>query len=221
MLTKFLRNDVLPLVRAATSRRGIQLHTLAGERRPGFWHHADLEWMAARVRAVPGDFAEIGVFRGAAFRRLAVLAHEQGKLAHAVDSFRGMDDPGPRDGVQYPKGKFDIGGPEAFAALMSGYGVPSDYYRLWEGYIPECFSRIPAQLGLSLAIIDVDHYEPTRDAIAWAAPRIAPGGILALDDLVPHWEGLAAQAIREFLVTEKRFRRIGEFNCQVILQRRR
>src|SRR6185295_3206583 len=152
------------------------------DRRPGTWHHADLEWMAAVAADVPGDFAEIGVFKGAAFRKLTGLAHDQGRGAHAFDSFTGMAEPGAQDGNQYARGTFDVGGPERFAAMMDAAGVPRGHYRLWLGYIPACFADVPPSLSFALAILDVDHYEPTAAALDWLAPRLAAGALLALDD---------------------------------------
>lgn len=189
-------------------------------RRPGSWHPVDLEWMAHSVRSVPGDFAEIGVFRGAAFRKLAAFAHEQGKLAHAFDSFRGMDSPSAEDGQQYPRGKFDIGGPDAFMDLMDEANVPRDYYRLWPGFIPTCFEAFPAQSSFSLVVIDVDHYRPTVDSLQWVVSRVNRDGILALDDFLPATDLLATKAIKEFLARNAKFERIGEFNQQLILRKK-
>jgi hypothetical protein len=188
-------------------------------RRTGTWDHADLEWLASKVRQVPGDFAEIGVFRGAAFRKVATLASQQGKLAHAFDSFIGMNEPAPEDGGHYPKGKFDIGGPDQFVCLMSEAGVARACYELWPGFVPDCFSVVPADRKFSLAILDVDHYHPTVDALRWLSPRISPQGILALDDFLPHADILASKAIKEFLHTNHDFERIAFFNQQLILRK--
>ena len=152
----------------------------------GSWNHTDIEWLAPKVANVAGDFAEIGVFRGAAFRKVAELAARQGKLAHAFDSFAGMDEPTAADGTGYPRGKFDIGGPAEFTRLMDKAGVPRDHYRMWAGYVPRCFGGVPPELRFSFVILDLDHYKPTVDALQWLTPRINAGGILALDDYAPN-----------------------------------
>lgn len=187
------------------------------ERESGTWHHDDLAWMAGLVRRVPGDFAEIGVFRGAAFRKVAALAHVQGRTAHAFDSFRGMAPPQPEDGGRYPEGMFDIGGADVFADNMDACRVSREWYRLWPGYIPDCFKEVPPDMRFALVIIDVDQYRPTAVALEWAVPRISNGGVLALDDFIPSYEGLATRAIREFLRHRRGFKRIAEFNHQLIL----
>jgi hypothetical protein len=190
------------------------------ERRHGSWHHADLEWLAPKVATIAGDFGEIGVFRGAAFRKLATLAAAQNKLAHAFDSFAGMAEPTAADGTAYPKGRFDIGGPAEFLRLMDKAGVVREQYRMWPGYVPECFGAVPPELRFSLVILDLDHYQPTVDALQWLLPRISAGGILALDDYIAGGNALASKAIGEFLAQDRSFIKVAEFNQQLILQRR-
>jgi len=192
----------------------------AVERRTGSWHHADLTWLSGLVSAVPGDFAEVGVFRGAAFRKVAALAFSQDRMAHAFDSFRGMASPRVAGDEHYAAGKFDIGGPNAFVKLMDEAGVRRDAYCLWAGFIPECFANAPESLRFALAILDVDHYQPTVDGLKWLAPRISPGGIIALDDYIPAYDLLATKAIKEFLGSESRFDVVAEFNQQLILRRK-
>ncbi len=189
-------------------------------RRHGSWNHADIEWLAPKIANVAGDFAEIGVFRGAAFRKLAELAAAQNKHAHAFDSFAGMGEPTAADGSGYPKGKFDIGGPAEFERLMTKAGVARERYTMWAGYVPDCFRTVPSELRFSFVILDVDHYQPTVDSLQWLVPRITPGGILALDDYVPRCGALASKAIDEFLAEDKLFCRIAQFNHQLILQKK-
>lgn len=189
------------------------------ERRHGHWNHSDIEWLAPKVVNVAGDFAEIGVYRGAAFRKVAEIAAAQGKHAHAFDSFAGMDEPTEADRGNYPKGKFDIGGPGQFERLMTEAGVARELYSMWQGFVPDCFSKAPPDLRFSFVILDLDHYQPTVEALHWLQPRINAGGILALDDYVPGSTDLATKAIREFRAKSKSFRRIAEFNQQLILQK--
>jgi len=198
---------------------GNPLDLPAVERRHGTWHHADIEWLVPKVANITGDFAEIGVFRGAAFRKVAELASTQNKHAHAFDSFAGMDEPTAADGSAYPKGKFDIGGPAEFERLMHKAGVARESYTMWAGFVPACFNTVPPGLRFSFVILDVDHYQPTVDALQWLVPRINTGGILALDDYVAGGQSLASKAIGEFLAGDKLFRRIASFNQQLILRK--
>lgn len=191
------------------------------ERRPGSWHPADIKWFAGLVAEVPGDFAEIGVFRGAAFRHVAALAYSQDRMAHAFDSFQGMAPPGVEDGDQYPAGKFDVGGPDAFVKLMTEADVPGDAYLVWAGFVPDCFREVPDSVRFALAVLDVDHYLPTVAGLKWLVPRMSPGGILALDDYLESYDKLASKAIKEFIATKPDFDVVAQFNQQLILRKRR
>ena len=217
MLFRFIARETPKLLRRFAQNYPADLPQV--ERRHGTWHHADIEWMAHKVRDIQGDFAEIGVFRGAAFRKLAASAAQQGKLAHAFDSFVGMDEPTAADGTHYPKGKFDIGGPEQFIRLMTEAAVKRESYQVWAGYVPACFAQVPDALRFSLAILDLDHYRPTLESLAWLMPRINDGGVLALDDFVPGHNQLATRAIREFLARDKHYKKIAFFNQQLILRK--
>ena len=102
MLLKLLAHEAARLVENLRSGHPLDLPLV--RRRSGTWNHVDLEWIASKVVNVPGDFAEIGVFQGAAFRKVAALAGQQGKRAHAFDSFVGLNEPSSGDDASYPKG---------------------------------------------------------------------------------------------------------------------
>jgi hypothetical protein len=132
-----------------------------------------------------------------------------------------MNEPSPADGTSYPKGMFDIGGPDAFVKLMTTSGVDRAIYDVWPGYVPECFERVADSVRFSWAILDLDHYQATADALAWLPARINIGGILALDDYVPlaNRGKLATRAIDEFLASAHGFVEIARFNQQLILRK--
>ncbi len=220
MLLKLLAHEAARLVQNVRSGNPFDLPLVP--RQSGSWNHADLDWIAAKITSVPGDFAEIGVFRGAAFRKVVALAVQQGRRAHAFDSFSGMNDPTPADGGSYPKGMFDVGGPDAFAEVMTATGIDRATYDLWPGYVPESFARVPHDLRFAWAIVDLDQYQPTADALNWVPARINRGGILALDDYVPvvNRGKLATRAIDEFLATDHGFERVALFNQQMILRKK-
>ncbi len=220
MLLKLLAREAARLLENVRSGNPLDLPLVA--RQSGSWNHVDLEWIAKKVATVPGDFAEIGVFRGAAFRKVAALAAQQGRRAHAFDSFVGMNDPTPADDGGYPKGMFDVGGPDAFAQLMTACSVDRATYEIWPGYVPACFSQVPDGLRFAWAIVDLDQYQPTVDALNWVPGRLNPGGILALDDYVPavNRGKLATRAIDEFLATAHGFERIAVFNQQMLLRKK-
>jgi 2-polyprenyl-3-methyl-5-hydroxy-6-metoxy-1,4-benzoquinol methylase len=189
-------------------------------RKSGVWNHEDLTDLAKMVVSIPGDFAEVGVFQGNAFRRLAELARDQKRLVHAYDSFIGMATPGEHDGTKYPKGRFDIGGPDAFRTLMRNHGLLDDSYAVHAGYIPECLNTEPQPTTIALAIVDLDHYAPTVAAIQWVWPRLAVGGIMALDDYFPGRIELASLAIDQWLNASGDVDILYLNNAQLIVRKR-
>jgi predicted O-methyltransferase YrrM len=102
---------------------------------------------------------------------------------------------------------------------MDENGVSREAYRLWAGYVPDCFRDVDEHLRFSFVILDLDHYEPTVEALQWVWPRLAHGAILALDDFNPRMKGLAARAIKEFLRQANDFDIVDFFNNQLVLKK--
>ncbi|HEV7820407.1 MAG TPA: hypothetical protein VGO84_04450 [Burkholderiales bacterium] len=86
MLLKLLAREAVRFLDNVRSGNPADLPQV--ERVNGTWNHADLEWLAAKVSGVPGDFAEIGVFREASFHRVAALAAQQGNTRTRSIVFR-------------------------------------------------------------------------------------------------------------------------------------
>jgi len=126
-----------------------------------------------------GDIAEFGVFRGGTFRFLLEAARLHNRTAHAFDTFTGLAKPGPQDQASrrgrliHPQGKFSIGGVKNFF----GYGKPN--VKTYSGLLP---STLPPTLSLAFAHVDLDHYQPTLDVLAWAWKNLQVGGCLAFHD---------------------------------------
>ncbi|HCS52776.1 TylF/MycF/NovP-related O-methyltransferase [Rubinisphaera sp.] len=170
---------------------------------------------------VPGDFAEVGVFRGALFKRLVAVAQVLKRKVHAFDSFVGMAEPTENDHGLYKKGELSSGGVENFRkiilesikkhrdlaqAAQQNVGVlpgeiRDDCFELWEGFVPGCLEACPIN-QFAFIYIDLDHHDPTEQALEWAWPRLAPGGLLGFDDYFAGREKLASPPIDRFLEKE-------------------
>ncbi len=188
---------------------------------------------------VPGEFAEIGVFQGALFKRMVAVAQVLHRRVHAFDSFVGMDEPTAMDQGKYPKGDLSSGGKENFRqiilnsirqhreiSLNSGQeaGVTSgairdDLFDLWDGYVPECLEKCPVT-NFAFIYIDLDHHDPTQQAIEWAWPRLVEGGILGFDDYFPGRQILASPPIDAFLDNEHANLKLMHFdNNQIFIRK--
>lgn len=136
-------------------------------------------WSLARsVGHIAGHTAECGVNAGAGS---FLIASAIGDRHHGFDSFRGLSAPGssdmPTDSRARPWKTGDLAvGLERVRRNLAGLDV-----ELYEGWIPERFDEV-ARLRFRLVHVDVDLYEPTRDAVEFFWPRINPGGLLINDD---------------------------------------
>ncbi len=153
----------------------------------------------AHLSNVPGDFIEIGVFRGDSFQHIVRCAKTLKRQAHAFDSFYGMNEPGANDGKYYPKGKLSVGGVSNFQKEMRERDIETKDYKCWPGFIPTCFEGFDKPVAL--AFVDVDQYLPTKVALAWVWPRLSSGGILICDDYFRGRKILSSRAIDEFVRT--------------------
>ncbi len=189
--------------------------------RLGHWSDRKVQTYTALAASIPGDFAEIGVAYGRTFKRLIPIAQTQGKIAHAFDSFEGMSKPGKFDRQQggHSEGKFNVGGVERFRTLLDKAGLPRVAYRLWPGFIPECFQTYTGKKQFSFAIIDVDHYEPTRQALIWLWPLVSVGGVVMVDDYGAGWKMESSLAVIEFLGAHKGIETLEVSNNQITMRK--
>jgi len=165
----------------------------------GKLHDSDLVKAMSLVYSVPGDIAEIGVFKGELFNRLCGFAEARGCIAHAFDSFVGMEDPTGNDDGYYQRGRFNIGGPRAFVTFMDSYKVDRDRYAVHPGFIPDCFATARS-LSFAFVYVDVDHYYPTLVSALWAFSHLRPGGVVGFDDYFSDGPSrLASRAIKQVL----------------------
>ena len=139
--------------------------------------------LARTMRVVPGDLAECGVFHGGGSYLMLSANVGLGKHLFGFDSFEGLSEPGVLDQVEtdytFEWRKNDLSVGEAVAARnLAGF---SDQVTLLKGWIPERFSEVAGR-RFSMVHIDVDLYEPTRDAARFFYPLLNIGGMIVCDD---------------------------------------
>lgn len=139
--------------------------------------------LARGISQIPGDLAECGVFHAAgSFLMLQATRHTQKKL-YGFDSFEGLSEPGAEDQVSSDDAfrwqKHDMRVAERVA--RSNLSRFSDRIELFAGWIPESFHEVDDR-SFCLVHIDVDLYQPTRDAAGFFYERLSPGGLLVCDD---------------------------------------
>lgn len=131
---------------------------------------------AKRTAKVPGDIAEVGVYKGGSARLICEVKGKR-KL-HLFDTFEGL--PGnctPWDG------EFGSGGFAASFEQVSGYLSRFPEVHFYKGFFPQTASGLE-ELRFSFVHLDVDLYQSTKDSLEWFYPRLNRGGVLVSHDYV-------------------------------------
>jgi len=152
-----------------------------------------------QVRHVPGHLAECGSRYGkSSLFLLTSMGDASEKSLHIFDSFEGLSKPGTHDLDEAGETFWEHGDlavlEDNLRRNLAGFG---DRLVLHKGWIPERFHEVEDE-RFSLVHIDVDLYEPTRDAVTFFYPRVNPGGVIICDDYGSSLCPGAKRAIDEF-----------------------
>ena len=141
---------------------------------------ATLELICRRLKEVPGNVAELGVYKGGFARCLNFLMPER-KL-YLFDSFEGFE---KTEGL---KEKADNNCTDAFLEAHKNTSIKKVLGRLpypeaaivCQGYFPE--SAIGVEDRFCLVSLDVDFEDTTYEGLCYFWPRMEQGGYLLLHD---------------------------------------
>lgn len=170
-----------------------------------------------KVLEIPGDIAELGVFRGLGLFTWAnfLEAHAIGdrtKTVYGFDNWKGFTEILPQDGANLPQTFKEKGGfspANYFEELKAAIEIfDKDRFIPWkpriklvEGDIEKTsFQFVKDNPGVRFSLIhfDCDIYRPTKAALEAFWPRLSRGGILLFDEYaIPDWPG-ETQAVDEF-----------------------
>ncbi len=196
---------------AAATTLAVRPYTMTSDERIG----ALVDAVRYVVRAaIPGAVVECGVWRGgsslAAARTLEELGHTDREL-YLFDTFDGMPEPTVHDRTiegEDARRRFeetrtgDDGSTWCYASLdevratMALSRYPGERIHYVQGKVEDTIpERAPAEIALLR--LDTDWYESTRHELVHLLPRVAPGGVVVLDDY-GHWDG-ARKAVDEYL----------------------
>jgi O-methyltransferase len=149
-------------------------------------------------RKVPGDFVECGVCNGGSAAAIALGLKSTDKRAWLYDSFKGLP---PATFVDGPDAqKFYgacVGSEENVAAAMRLVDFPLDRCLIRKGWFTNTLREDPPE-QISFLHIDADWYDSVLLVLDTFYDRVAPGGIIVLDDF-GHWEG-CREAFYDFTV---------------------
>ena len=171
-----------------------------------FVAHAKLYEMSI---GVPGDFVELGVFKGASFcrfRKISELYHPpHARHFHGFDVFDKFPDADHEMDRAELERQFDTDGDtsisvEALQETLDKQNL-SENVTLVKGDIRETLGKYFEEnddRAIAIANIDLDLYGPVKTALEVIYPRVPKGGVIILDDYAAGFPG-ARKAVDEFL----------------------
>ena len=142
---------------------------------------------------VPGEMAELGVYRGNSAAVLAHYARASGKHLFLFDTFEGFDRRDLRSNDEGRPIEFE----ETSLNLVKSV-VGEDSVTFVKGWFPQSTPANVQHLQFCVVHIDCDLYEPAKAALEFFYPRLSPGGLLIFHDYAnPSWDGIK-RAVDEF-----------------------
>ena len=149
---------------------------------------------------IPGDVAELGVYKGDTACLFADFARKNSKYLYLLDTFSGFDDRDLEGSEQHLKGEF---GDTALDYVKRRVGEQNTFFI--SGFFPETASQLNAAGRYSLVHIDTDLYAPIKAGLEYFYPRLNPGGFLIMHDYMSLcWDG-AIRAVDEFFQDKPEF----------------
>lgn len=168
---------------------------------------ARLTALATEAAAAPGDFCEIGCYRGytTVWLNLHLDTIAPAKRYWAIDTFRGFV-PGDVTHERQKRGKdtaedrraldkFTINSQHWFDCTMRLNGISrvASHATAVQDFV------FPATARFCFVLLDVDLYLPTRAALEKLWPLLGPGGVIVVDDCHEgHVYDGSRQALDEF-----------------------
>lgn len=156
------------------------------------------------ARGVPGAIVECGVWRGGSAMAAALALRNAGSTDRPIylyDTYAGMPEPGARD-VDFQgrdarptwrrlragdANKWCLATLEEVRRNMLSTGYPAERIHFVRGRVEETIPReVPDRIALLR--LDTDWYESTYHELVHLYPRLAPGGVLIVDDY-GFWRG--------------------------------
>lgn len=131
---------------------------------------------ALLARDVPGDAAEVGVYRGGTARILSRLLGKPGRTLHLFDTFEGMPETDPdKDAIS--KGLFSDSSLERVKAFLKDEKDVAFY----QGLFPQTAGPVKDR-RFAFVHVDVDIHRSIVDCCEFFHPRLERGGVLLFDD---------------------------------------
>jgi O-methyltransferase len=145
----------------------------------------------ARATAkIPGEIAEVGVYRGGSARLMCEVRGN--RTLYLFDTFEGLPTTDQLDSC------FGAGQYAASFEAVRSYLAKFPNVHIYKGLFPDTSAPI-ADKRFSFVHLDVDLYQPTRDSLEFFYPRLNSGGMFLIHDYL--WAEGVRKAVREFFAS--------------------
>jgi len=151
---------------------------------------------------IPGDFAELGVWRGNSAAILAHLSCNTGRQVYLFDTFEGFDkrdiiDVDANKPVELFSDKSSQFGGTSIEQVRKLVGEEFSHCHYVKGYFPASVLEIHKNRKYSVASLDCDLYAPMKAGLEFFYPRMSRGGVLIIHDYAStYWQ--CKKAVDEF-----------------------
>jgi hypothetical protein len=180
--------------------------------------------LAKRIRDIDGCVIECGVWRGGMSAGLAMVLGQHREY-FLFDSFEGLPPAQEIDGpaafewqrnMSAPDYYDNCSAPVEFATnAMRRAGATS--FHLVKGWFRETLPRFQPPSPIALLHLDADWYESTIVCLDHLFDRVAPGGLIVVDDYYT-WDG-CSRAVHDFLSRRSAIERIRNFRSICYLEK--
>jgi predicted O-methyltransferase YrrM len=146
---------------------------------------------------VPGDFVELGVYKGNSAAMLASVARKAGRHTYLFDTFGGFD---TRDMKDVDKDKRTLSKMFTNTSISNVENlVGKEMVTYVQGFFPDSLTQIDTIKQIAVVHIDCDLHMPTKAALETFYPVIARGGLIIVHDYFSgHWTGVTTAVDRFF-----------------------
>lgn len=125
-------------------------------------------------KSVPGNYAELGVYRGGGSYLIAETMANN-KILFCFDTFEGF--PSVHEKDLFKAGELDDTSLQDVKEFLSSQNV-----KFFKGPFPETLKRLKKDAKFAFVHIDFDLYEPTLAACEHFYSRVSKGGVMLFDD---------------------------------------
>jgi O-methyltransferase len=126
---------------------------------------------------LPGDAAEVGVYRGGTAFLMATLFSKQDKRLHLFDTFSGI--PAVTENIDlHLEGDFS----DTSLSVVADFLREFDGISFHSGVFPVSVTPEAEAASYCFVHVDADMYRSVLDSCAFFYPRLAQGGIILFDD---------------------------------------